>query len=168
MDSIAFNLLYNIIYPLLYESAGKLLTNIKSVSSYTDLFKAKLLCFSFCNKITCSMFLLWPSIALAFTHPYFISRILLVLIAEWSASIILDGNLREDFCLTRKLDKSSSTLLSAYPKFLNKCKISLFSSIYIYVIEALYFNSSDFICTILLTIFSILLFKILFILSLYD
>lgn len=126
------------------KSANKWLTNTKFVSFYINLFKAKITCFSFYSKIICLISLLWTLILLAFTRFCFISLIFLILTMEWFTSIILSENLRQDFCLTKKL-KQSPTLLYSYLKFFGNCKTLLFWSLYNCINEVLYFNSLSFV-----------------------
>lgn len=80
---------------------------------------------------------------------------------------IFNGHLEEDFFLIEELEYLS-LLLSTCPKIFNNNRILLFDSIYSYVIEAPYLNSSSFIWIILATILLILLSMILSKLSLYK
>lgn len=160
------DLIHNVIYQQLLKSAGKLLTTTQSILFYTNFFKTELPCFSFCNELTCLTSFLWTPTMLAFTCFQLISLILLVLTVELSASTIFYSNLGKDFYLIEKLECLSS-LLSTCPKSYDNCGTLMFCSIYNYMIEALCFNGSNFVWTILAMILSILLSKILSKLSLY-
>lgn len=110
--------------------------------SYSVYFsKAKLLCFSFFNRVTYLTSFLSAPIALAFTFFYFISLILIIPIVKWSRSTIFGGNLGENFSLIGELE-CLSPLLFAWLKFFNNCRTSRFCDVYSYMIEVSYFKSS--------------------------
>lgn len=93
----------------------------------------------------------------------FILLISIVLIAKWSISSILGGNLREDFFPIRELDY----LLFNKPKFSNNYKRLTLYGISNCVFKIPYFGPS-FIKIVLSIILLILLSKILFRLFLYK